>query len=166
MGVSFKGSIGFVQYVHSEDRGHLSFFLNFDRYRAVGVSRVFSIWQRSNTCISISSMSMVYAILSSNGGPLDKIWYFSFWALQTTKNNINPMLLGDGMKKWNGSDEYSWRYRADTILSTDGQTDKVIPVYPPFNFVEAGGIMIDGYDVRETRMRHILNIQKYVTIHQ
>ena len=24
---------------------------------------------------------------------------------------------------------------------TDGQTDKVIPVYPPFNFVEAGGIM-------------------------
>ena len=34
------------------------------------------------------------------------------------------------------------RYRADTILSTDGQTDKVIPVYPPFNFVEAGGITI------------------------
>ena len=24
---------------------------------------------------------------------------------------------------------------------TDGQTDKVIPVYPPFNFVEAGGII-------------------------
>ena len=23
---------------------------------------------------------------------------------------------------------------------TDGQTDKVIPVYPPINFVEAGGI--------------------------
>ena len=54
---------------------------------------------------------------------------------------------------WNGSDEYSWRYRADTILSTDGQTDrrtdgqtdgrmdKVIPVYPPINFVEAGGII-------------------------
>ena len=43
---------------------------------------------------------------------------------------------------WNGSDEYCWRYRADTILSTDGQTDKVIPVYPPFNFVEAGDITI------------------------
>ena len=26
----------------------------------------------------------------------------------------------------------------DTILSTDGQTDKVKPVNPPFNFVEAG----------------------------
>ena len=25
---------------------------------------------------------------------------------------------------------------------TDGQTDKVIPVYPPFNFVDAGGIKI------------------------
>ena len=45
------------------------------------------------------------------------------------------------MQIWNGSDEYCWRYRADTILSTDGQTDKVIPVYPLFNFVEAGGIM-------------------------
>ena len=44
------------------------------------------------------------------------------------------------MQKWNGSDEYCWRYRADTILSTDGQTDKRKPVYPPFNFVEAGGI--------------------------
>ena len=28
---------------------------------------------------------------------------------------------------------------------TDGQTDKVIPVYPPFNFVEAGGIMTPIY---------------------
>ena len=45
------------------------------------------------------------------------------------------------MQIWNGSDEYCWRYSADTILSTDGQTDKVIPVYPPFNFVEAGGII-------------------------
>ena len=62
---------------------------------------------------------------------------------------------------WNGSDEYCWRYRADTILSTDGkadtilstdgemerrtdeQTDKVKQVYPPFNFVKARGIMIE-----------------------
>ena len=28
------------------------------------------------------------------------------------------------------------------ILSTDGQTDKVIPVYPPINFVEAEGIIM------------------------
>ena len=27
------------------------------------------------------------------------------------------------MQIWNGSDEYCWRYRADTILSTDGETD-------------------------------------------
>ena len=29
---------------------------------------------------------------------------------------------------WYGSDEYCWRYTADTILSTHGQTDKVKPV--------------------------------------
>ena len=38
------------------------------------------------------------------------------------------------------SDEYCWRYRADTILSTDGQGETSIP-YPPFNFVEAGGVI-------------------------
>ena len=49
---------------------------------------------------------------------------------------------------WNGSNEYSWRYRVNMILSTDGQmdrqtqTDTVIPVYPPFNFVEARGIKL------------------------
>ena len=42
---------------------------------------------------------------------------------------------------WNGSTEYWWRYRADTILSTDGQTEKVNLVYPVYNFVEAAGIM-------------------------
>ena len=33
---------------------------------------------------------------------------------------------------WNGSNMCCWRYRADTILSTDtdGQKDKVKPVYP------------------------------------
>ena len=32
---------------------------------------------------------------------------------------------------WNGFGEYCWRYRADTILSTDGRADNVKPVYPP-----------------------------------
>ena len=40
------------------------------------------------------------------------------------------------MQIWNGSDEYSWRYRADTILSTDGQGDTSIP---PFQLRWSGG---------------------------
>ena len=46
-------------------------------------------------------------------------------------------------KIWNGSDENCWRYRADTILSTDGRTDgrTMWNQYIPFNFVEAGSIM-------------------------
>ena len=48
------------------------------------------------------------------------------------------------MQIWNGSNEYYWRYRADTILSTDGQMDgrtdgQGDTSIPPFNFVEAGG---------------------------
>ena len=38
--------------------------------------------------------------------------------------------------------EYCLSYVADTILSTDGQSDKVKPEYRPFNFVERGDIMI------------------------
>ena len=34
------------------------------------------------------------------------------------------------------------RFCPQTDRRTDGQTDKVIPVYPPINFVEAGGIKI------------------------
>ena len=56
------------------------------------------------------------------------------------------------MQRWNGSDEYCWRYRADTILSTDGQTDKVKPVYPPFNFVEAEG-----------KMKHVQSSQRIIS---
>ena len=33
------------------------------------------------------------------------------------------------------------RFCPQTDRRTDGQTDKVIPVYPPINFVEAGGII-------------------------
>ena len=33
------------------------------------------------------------------------------------------------------------RFCPQTDRRMDGQTDKVIPVYPPINFVEAGGII-------------------------
>ena len=40
---------------------------------------------------------------------------------------------------WNGSGEYCRRYRADIILSTDGQTDGHGETsIPPLNFVERG----------------------------
>ena len=52
------------------------------------------------------------------------------------------------MQIWNGSDKYCWRYRAEMILSTDRQTDRWTDgqgdtSIPPFNLVEARGIIID-----------------------
>ena len=41
------------------------------------------------------------------------------------------------MQIWNASEEHCWRYRADTILSTDRQTDRVKPV-PPFQLRWSG----------------------------
>ena len=42
------------------------------------------------------------------------------------------------MQIWKGSDEYCWRYRADTILSTDGRTDRWNQ-YTPFQLRWSGG---------------------------
>ena len=49
--------------------------------------------------------------------------------VRNLKNSPSPVAWWD-VQIWNGSDKYCCRYRADTILSTDGQTDKVKPVYP------------------------------------
>ena len=58
------------------------------------------------------------------------------------------------MQIWNGSDYYCGRYRADTILSADGWTDRrtddVKSVYPPFNFVEAVGIIMREHCIGQT----------------
>ena len=40
-----------------------------------------------------------------------------------TRNTPSEVAWYD-MQTWNGSDEYCWRCRADTILSTDGQMDR------------------------------------------
>ena len=71
------------------------------------------------------------------------------WVILDPKSKEDKVKLTNLKNSPKFPDEYCRRYRADTILSTDGQTDrradgqmdKVIPVYPPFNFVEAGGII-------------------------
>ena len=46
------------------------------------------------------------------------------------------------------------RFCPQTDRQTDGRTDKVKPVYPPFNFVEAGGI-ITSQNTQQRRNRCI-----------
>ena len=48
---------------------------------------------------------------------LPKFQIFEFWNKHYTQHTFWSCLIRKG------SDEYCWRYRADTILSTDGQTD-------------------------------------------
>ena len=72
---------------------------------------------------------------------LAKFQIFEFWNGHYTRHTFLSCLIRCANMKW--IRWVFWRYRADTILSTDGQTDKVIPVYPPINFVEAGGIIIN-----------------------
>ena len=70
----------------------------------------------------------------------------NFWILETNFTRDTPSEIAwQDVQIWNGFKEYYWRYRADTILSVhrrrDREIDKVKPVYPPFNFVEAGVII-------------------------
>ena len=65
------------------------------------------------------------------------------WALRAT----HPPMLLDKMCKYEMDpmsiveDTERTRFCPQMDRWTDGETDKVIPVYPPFNFVEAGGII-------------------------
>ena len=71
---------------------------------------------------------------------------------------------------WTGSGYYCESYRADTIMSTDGwtdgqtdrRTDDVKPVYPPFNFVEAEGIIAKCCDTQEAHfLLHVTKLQNW-----
>ena len=59
--------------------------------------------------------------------------------LKQTLHATHLLKLLDKMCKYEMDPTSIVEDTVDTILSTDGQTDKVKPVYPPFNFVEAWG---------------------------
>ena len=76
-----------------------------------------------------------------------KFQIFEFWNGHYTRHTFWSCLIRCANMKWmqyvllkiqSGHDSVHRR----TDGRTDGQMDKVIPVYPPFNFVEAGGIKI------------------------
>ena len=77
-----------------------------------------------------------------------KFQIFEFWNGHYTRHTFLSCLIHCANMKWirwvllkiqSGHDSVHRRTDGQTEGRTDGQTD-VIPVYPPFNFVEAGGI--------------------------
>ena len=79
-----------------------------------------------------------------------KFQIFEFWNRHYTPHTFFSCLIRCANMKWiqwvllkiqSGHDFVHRRTDGQTDGRTDGQTDKVIPVYPPFNFVEVGGIM-------------------------
>ena len=67
-----------------------------------------------------------------------------FWILKRALHETHLLKLLDKMCKYEMDpmsiveDTERTLFCPQTDRRTDGQTDKVIPVYPPFNFVEAG----------------------------
>ena len=72
----------------------------------------------------------------------------NFWILKRALHATHLLKLLDKMCKYEMDpmsiveDTERTRFCPQTDRRTDGQTGKVIPVYPPINFVEAGGIKI------------------------
>ena len=58
------------------------------------------------------------------------------------KYEMDPMSIVEDTERTRFCPQTDRQTDGRTDGQTDGQTDKVIPVYPPFNFVEAGGIII------------------------
>ena len=57
-----------------------------------------------------------------------KFQILELWNKHYTQHMLWSYLIRCANMKW--VHQYCWRCRADTILSTDGQTDKVKPAYP------------------------------------
>ena len=93
-----------------------------------------------------------------------KFQIFEFWNRHYTRHTCWSCLIRCANMKWiqwvllnlqSGHDSVHWR--------TDGRTDKVIRVYPTFNFVEAGGILIGllqnfAHDMTAVLSRHVQKI--------
>ena len=72
-----------------------------------------------------------------------KFQIFEFWNGHYTRHTFWSCLIRCANMKWIWWVLLKIQSGHDSVHRwTDGQTDKVIPVYPPFNFVEAGGINI------------------------
>ena len=66
---------------------------------------------------------------------------FQFWNKHYMRHNFSSCLIRGANMKWIWQVLLKIQSGHDSVLRwTDGQMDKVKAVYPPFNFVEAGGI--------------------------
>ena len=66
-----------------------------------------------------------------------------FWEGHYTLHTFWSCLIRCANKKWIWRVFLKIQSGHDSVHRwTDGRTDKVIPVYPTFNFIEAGGIMM------------------------
>ena len=71
-----------------------------------------------------------------------KFQIFEFWNGHYTRHTFWSCLIRCANMKWIQWVLLKIHSRHDSVhRRTDGQTDKVIPVYPPFNFLEARGII-------------------------
>ena len=87
-----------------------------------------------------------------------KFQMFEFWNRHYTRHTFVSCLIRCTNMKWirwvllkiqSGHDSVHRRTDGQTDGRTDGRTDKVIPVYPPINFVEAGGIITYPYSLAQ-----------------
>ena len=68
-----------------------------------------------------------------------KFYIFEFWNGHYTQHTFWSCLIRCANMKWIRWELLKIQSGHDSVnRRTDGQTDKVIPVYPPINFVEAG----------------------------
>ena len=71
-----------------------------------------------------------------------KFQIFYFWNGHYTRHTFLNCLIRCANMKWIRWVLLKIQSGHDSVhRRTDGQTDKVMPVYPPINFVEAGGII-------------------------
>ena len=87
-------------------------------------------------------------------------YLFEFWNKHYTQHTILSGLIRCAKMKWIWQVLLETQSGYDSVYRrTDGQTNKVKPVFPLFNFVEEGGIIIWNYSNCTTAHKHQIILQ-------
>ena len=100
--------------------------LSFWQFPVQSVMKISSKWQHFCFRVVKTRTTRTPAFWGYPSRPNDYPYHWVILDPKSKEDKVKVTNLKNSPKFqiWNGSDEYCWRYRVDTILSTDVQTDR------------------------------------------
>ena len=145
------------------------------RHTSHATDHLYQIWkesilncrrQRQRRKLTKNNKSKEDKVKVTNLKNSPKFQIFEFWNGHYTWHTFWSCLIRCANMKWIQWVLLKIQSGHDSVhRRTDGQTDKVILVYPPFNFVEAGGIMKQTHGFSAQKLIMWIGFNKWRHLH-